>query len=158
MWASSEGRRLSRVWWSWLTHVSNEVTMVSSAGTLTSSEMSSLSISSTGSSRNSWPPTTSKKCSWQTDKWKSYVGRRGRDQKDRQNSHDERTRHCWWQSEMTIEGKMKRGREETENEGMRKIRQTRIRNTWTAFTNFLFLTKFYHIICVVIFTNACAQQ
>lgn len=64
MWASSKGRWPSRVGASWPTQVSNEVTMVSSSGTLTSSDKSSRSISSTGSSRNSWLPTTSKKCSW----------------------------------------------------------------------------------------------
>lgn len=78
MWASSEGRWRSRVAASWPTHVSKEVTTVSSSGTLTSSDVSSLSISSTGSNRNSWPPTTSKKCSWWADGWNDYKRREGK--------------------------------------------------------------------------------
>lgn len=74
MWASSKGRWRCRVAASWRTHVSKEVTTVSSSGTLMSSEVSSLSISSTGSSRNSWPPTTSKKWSWWRERVKQSHG------------------------------------------------------------------------------------
>lgn len=78
MWASSRGRWRSRMMESWATHVSKEVTTVSSSGTLTSSDVSSLSISSTGSRRNSWPPTTSKKCSWW--RWNGFKNREGKSQ------------------------------------------------------------------------------
>lgn len=76
MLASSKGRWCCRTSASWRTHVSREVTRVSSSGTLMSSDVISLSISSIGSNRNSWPPTTSKKCSWWTERWHGHkVGR-----------------------------------------------------------------------------------
>lgn len=129
MWASSEGRWLSRMWVSWPTHVSNEVTMVSSSGTLTSSDMSSFSISSTGSSRNSWPPTTSKKCSW----WKGGGEKKVRDQKRKESKYCQNCHrwiwNCWWQSELK-EGKKWQEIWRRGNEGVRKVRQTSIQNTF----------------------------
>lgn len=135
MWARSKGRCRWRLAASWWTQVSREFTTVASSGTLMSSDVSSFAISSMGSSRNSWPPTTSKKCSCQS---REQVAQTAKEANYFQISENGWIMNCKTKGEGKTQEDFSWGQQEINgwrrrregNEGLRKVRGKMDKKSW----------------------------